>query len=50
VPDHKLSALVQRQAVHKWAEAADVINVVEFFLKPESGLITGQVVYLGGMG
>jgi 3-oxoacyl-[acyl-carrier protein] reductase len=50
VPDHKLSALVQRQAVPKWAEAADVINVVEFFLKPESGLITGQVVYLGGIG
>lgn len=50
VPDDKLAALVERQAVPKWAEPADVINVVDFFLKPESGLITGQVVYLGGVG
>jgi 3-oxoacyl-[acyl-carrier protein] reductase len=50
VSDEKLSALVKRQAVQKWADFSDVINVVDFFLKPESGLITGQVVYLGGLG
>jgi len=50
VPNEKLNALVERQAVPRWAEPGDVINVVDFFLKPESGLITGQVVYLGGIG
>jgi 3-oxoacyl-[acyl-carrier protein] reductase len=50
VPNDKLNALVERQAIPRWAEPADVINAVDFFLKPESGLITGQVVYLGGMG
>jgi hypothetical protein len=27
-----------------------VANVIDFFLRPESGLVTGQVVYLGGVG
>ena len=50
VPHEKLNTLVERQAVPVWAEPTDVINVVDFFLRPESRLITGQVVYLGGMG
>jgi 3-oxoacyl-[acyl-carrier protein] reductase len=48
VPERKLQALIQAQAVRRWAEPADVVNVVEFFLRPESGMVTGQVVYLGG--
>jgi 3-oxoacyl-[acyl-carrier protein] reductase len=28
----------------------DVANVIDFFLRPESALVTGQVVYLGGVG
>ena len=50
VPDDKIRALIDRQAVRRWAVPADVVNVVEFFLRPESGMITGQVVYLGGAG
>ena len=50
VPEDKLQALIDRQAVRRWAEPADVLNVVDFFLRPESALITGQVVYLGGIG
>jgi 3-oxoacyl-[acyl-carrier protein] reductase len=50
VPDAKIRALIERQAVRRWAVPADVVNVVEFFLRPESGMITGQVVYLGGAG
>ncbi len=49
VPEDKMEALIARQAVPRWAEAADVANVVDFFLKPESGMVTGQVVYLGGL-
>jgi len=50
VPERQMKALLGRQAVPRWAEPADVANVVDFFLRPESGMVTGQVVYLGGLG
>ena len=49
VPAAKLEALVARQAIPVWATFDDVHNVVEFFLRPESRMITGQVIYLGGI-
>jgi 3-oxoacyl-[acyl-carrier protein] reductase len=48
VPDSKLEKIIERQAIHVWADAADVANVVDFYLRPESRMITGQVLYLGG--
>lgn len=50
VPAEKLDRLVRGQAVPREATGADVANAIDFFLKPESSLITGQVVYLGGYG
>jgi 3-oxoacyl-[acyl-carrier protein] reductase len=50
VPPEKMQRLLERQAIAGWAEPADVINVVEFFLRPESRRVTGQVVYLCGAG
>lgn len=50
VPEEKMTALLARQAISRWAEPDDVINVVDFFLRPESAMVTGQVVYLGGVG
>jgi len=50
VPAHKIQALIDRQAVRRWGAAEDVVNVVEFFLRPESAMVTGQVIYLGGAG
>ncbi len=49
VPQEKLDQLVQRQAIRRLGEFRDVINVIEFFLRPESDFITGQVLYLGGV-
>jgi 3-oxoacyl-[acyl-carrier protein] reductase len=49
VPKPKLDALVARQAIRRFGEPRDVINVVDFFLRPESDFITGQIVYLGGV-
>ena len=49
VPDQKIQAIIDQQAVRRWAVPADVVNVIEFFLRPESSMITGQVVYLGGV-
>lgn len=50
VPEGKLQALIDRQAIPRWAEPEDVVNVVDFFLRPESGMVTGQVIYLAGVG
>jgi 3-oxoacyl-[acyl-carrier protein] reductase len=50
VPQAKLQALIDRQAAPTWAQPCDVVNVVEFFLQPQSQMITGQVIYLGGAG
>jgi 3-oxoacyl-[acyl-carrier protein] reductase len=50
VPEASLQALIDRQAIREWAEPADVANVIEFFLRPESRMITGQILYLGGIG
>jgi 3-oxoacyl-[acyl-carrier protein] reductase len=49
VPEDKLQALIDQQAIHQWAESQDVANVVDFFLRPESRMVTGQVLYLGGL-
>ena len=49
VPKDKIAALVARQAIPRMGTPADVVNVVDFFLRPESGFVTGQTVYLGGV-
>jgi 3-oxoacyl-[acyl-carrier protein] reductase len=41
--------LLSQQAVARQGSAADVANVIDFFLRPESDLVTGQIVYLGGI-
>lgn len=49
VPADKMAALLARQAIQRIGDVQDVINVVEFFVRPESDFITGQVLYLGGV-
>ena len=49
VPKAKIDALVARQAILRLGRLEDVANVVDFFLRPESDFITGQVLYLGGV-
>ncbi len=49
VPKAKMDALLARQAIRRFGELADIINVVDFFLAPRSHFVTGQVVYLGGV-
>jgi 3-oxoacyl-[acyl-carrier protein] reductase len=49
VPNDKIKALVDQQAIKKMATAEDVINMIEFYLRPESKMITGQIMYLGGI-
>lgn len=49
VPEEKMETLVQRQAIHRYGEMKDIANVIDFFIKPQSDFITGQIVYLGGI-
>lgn len=49
VPQAKMDALIERQALNRMGEVRDVINAVDFFLQEGSDFITGQVLYLGGV-
>jgi len=50
VPDAKMNALVRQQAIPRLGQPEDVLNVIDFFMRPESDFVTGQVIYLGGVG
>ena len=49
VPKEKMDKLLDRQAIKRFGNIEDVINVIDFFLKPTSNFVTGQIVYLGGV-
>jgi 3-oxoacyl-[acyl-carrier protein] reductase len=48
VPKKKIDEIVANLAVKRLGRFEDVVNVVDFFARPESEYVTGQVVYLGG--
>ena len=49
VPPEKLEALISRQAIQRYGEMRDVIQVIDFFIHPASDFVTGQVIFLGGV-
>lgn len=49
VPIEKLSNLIEYQAIKRFGKKEDIANVVDFFIKPESNFVTGQIIYLGGI-
>jgi 3-oxoacyl-[acyl-carrier protein] reductase len=48
VPRDKIDAVVDRQLITRQGEPEDVWNIVSLLLKPESAMITGQTIYVGG--
>jgi 3-oxoacyl-[acyl-carrier protein] reductase len=48
IPESQMIKLLQRMTIKRKGTPDEVFNVVEFFLRPESCSITGQVIYLGG--
>ena len=48
VGKEKIERLVNNLAIKSLGTFEDVVNVIDFFVRPESGAVTGQVVYLGG--
>lgn len=49
IPKEKIRDLIDRQSIKRMGELRDVSNVIDFFIRPESDFITGQVIYLGGV-
>lgn len=49
VPENKIAELIQKQSIKRLGLFEDVLNVIKFFIAPESNFITGQIIYLGGI-
>jgi 3-oxoacyl-[acyl-carrier protein] reductase len=49
IPKEKIQKLLNQQAIKRYGRIEDIINLVDFLIRPESGFITGQVIYLGGV-
>jgi 3-oxoacyl-[acyl-carrier protein] reductase len=49
VPKDKIESLINSQSIKRIGTFDDVLNVVNFFVSPESGFINGQIIYLGGI-
>lgn len=49
IPESKIQKILERQAIPRFGEVADIINVVDFFTRPESSFVTGQTIFLGGV-
>lgn len=49
VPKEKIDSLLKRQTIHRFGKPEEICNVIDFFVKQESSLITGEVIYMGGV-
>jgi 3-oxoacyl-[acyl-carrier protein] reductase len=49
VPAASIQTIINRLAIKRPGTSSDVLNVIDFFIRPESDYITGQVIYLGGV-
>lgn len=43
-----IQAIVDSLAIKRKGQPKDVMNVIDFLIRPESDYVTGQVIYLGG--
>jgi 3-oxoacyl-[acyl-carrier protein] reductase len=49
VPREKIDSVVEQLAIKRLGRFEDLVNVIDFFVRPESDYITGQMIYLGGV-
>jgi len=49
VSDEKINSLLNRQSIHRYGTAEEIANVIDFLIRPESGMINGQIIYMGGV-
>lgn len=49
VKQEKLDKLLKRQSVSRYGTPEEICNVIDFLIKPESEMINGQTIYMGGI-
>lgn len=49
LPRDKIDAVIASLPIPRYAEADDILNVVDFFAAERSGYITAQTIFLGGV-
>lgn len=49
VPQDKIDALLEKQAIKRLGNLEDIKNVIDFYIDEKSEFITGQILYLGGV-
>ena len=49
IPKQKIDQVVARQAISRFGTFEDIANVIDFYFQKESGFITGQTLFLGGV-
>ena len=49
VPKEKMDNLLKRQAIHRFGTPEEVCAVIDFFIDKKNNMVTGQVVYMGGV-
>ncbi|MBS2961891.1 SDR family oxidoreductase [Actinocrinis puniceicyclus] len=49
VPAEKIDVLIQRQAFKRMCTVEDIVGPVDFLISRESGFITGETLFLGGV-
>jgi 3-oxoacyl-[acyl-carrier protein] reductase len=48
LPEEKLQQVLDRHAIPRLATLEEVASTIDFLVAPESGMVTGQAIYLGG--
>lgn len=48
LPNEKIEQVLAKHAIPRLATLQEVANVIDFFIAPESEIVTGQTIYLAG--
>ena len=49
IDQKKMELFIEKQTIKRTCDIDDIINVTDFFMREQSSLITGQVIFLGGV-
>jgi 3-oxoacyl-[acyl-carrier protein] reductase len=49
VGEEKINKLLEKQAIKEFGTFEDVANIIDFYISEQSKMITGQILYLGGV-
>lgn len=49
VPKEKLDKFLERQSIHRFSTPDDIVKIINFFITKENDMITGQIIYMGGV-